>query len=74
MTTLPTTELRIAFAWTCDTCGRDTYEQRAMLDDDEPRNDDTIDSFHVVMPTQVTCSHCKAQYRAAWREPPSTHQ
>ena len=63
---MKTVELRHAYEWTCDECGRDNYSRGIKpsleeLDDDEREMLD--DGEWMMQPMEVTCPHCGTTFK-----------
>lgn len=74
-------ELRDAFVWTCDECGRDNFIHAQIIDTEGLseselqthgiiEDDESIDEFEyfVRYPDSVKCPHCNAVYEVAHEE------
>lgn len=75
-----TVELRQAFEWTCDECGRDNFESAMiaeltpeeeemmkvkLLQDEDDDNDITeLHGEFISAPETVECPHCGTEFRA----------
>ena len=67
----PIAELRTAYVYTCDNCGRDNFvrsvvaelgeEERSEVN--EIMGEEGVGGEWVIMPDRVTCPHCKTTYR-----------
>lgn len=53
-------EMRPAFVWTCDYCGRDNFT--AGVVDPDPQSTDAVSYVFIMLPTQVECRHCEEQF------------
>lgn len=62
-------ELRPAYEWTCEECGRDNFAGGVMVEIDDQMKEDLVRSglddppmletgFWQTRPDEVTCSHC----------------
>lgn len=68
---LPLIEIRTAYVFTCEACGRDQYEPAIKCDDEPPPKPDDYDEAQegewvgewVLAPTHVRCKACGAEYR-----------
>jgi hypothetical protein len=64
-------DLRAAFAWTCDNCGKDNYcegiipdVKEVMPEMPEEMNTQEIKGAWVMIPSKVKCNNCKAIFIA----------
>lgn len=68
-------ELRPAYEWTCDACGRDNFVGGVIVEVDEQMRDDLIKSglgdppmletgHWQTTPDEVTCAHCGEEFEA----------
>jgi len=64
-------ELRPAYVWDCPECGREVFirgivPEMASEEDEELRDEFGIQPYEegdwVMMPKEVTCSHCKMKF------------
>ena len=67
-------EMRPAFEWTCDDCGRDNFERAMSIvaTEEEIKEQSGVEEWDEVpdgyggnwllCPDDVTCSHCKATF------------
>jgi transcription elongation factor Elf1 len=73
--TARTVELHVAYVFTCEDCGRDSFVRSTVLEpgsvniDDFPDNEEIRDWIEAVgtgnfctIPTEVTCSHCGTKF------------
>lgn len=68
----PITELRLAFAWTCDACGRDNFERGVhrelppaeLLARCAHAPVDVVTGHELTPPGRVACPHCGAVFKA----------
>lgn len=58
-------ELRLAFEWTCDTCGRDNFERGVPADDNDRQavaeqlgEEAIVNSEWITKPDEVECEYC----------------
>ena len=68
-------DLRLAFEWTCEECGRDIFEHAITIDKssfDKEELEEIIESFGLdeheegvlqMAPQEVLCPYCKIKYK-----------
>ena len=52
-------ELRLAYAWTCDECGRENFVGTVVETVDDP---DLGEGTAMLTPDTVTCPHCGTEF------------
>lgn len=63
---LPIARLNQAFVWTCEACGRDTFERAIGWDHPHDRTQEYADESGewLLGPEEVTCPHCGTKHKA----------
>lgn len=63
---LPKAEMRQAFIWTCESCGRDNFERAILWEAPHDRSEAYAGESGqwLVCPEEVSCSHCRIVHTA----------